>query len=234
MKLLIVILILVLIAFSLKVLGLLLKRVIENSSAGRKIASSEPLIVIIVWTSFVFWAVNFLFSDKAYYSFIVFSLIVLVILSISWFFIKDFVAGIAFKIQNNYSPGDIVEFGQISGQLDKFFLTHVSIYTNEGKLVRIPYSRLSNQVVSQKSTDGYSASSKFVFSTPKKQPAEELKKSINSVLLNSPWRLPNRVPFVSLKSESEDVFEFEIQLETRSAQHLEYVITYLRKRFGEK
>ena len=232
MKFLIVILILVLIAFSLKVLSLLLRRVSENSSIGKKITSFEPLTALFVWIIFVFWAVNFLFYDKTYYNFIVFTLIVLVILAVSWFFIKDFVAGISFRVQNNYSPGDNVQFGKISGRLDKLFLTHVSIYTSEGRLVKIPYSRLSNEIVSHKSTSGYSGNSKFIFKAPKNKPIGELKKSINSILMASPWRLPSRTPMVTLKSESEDVFEFEIQFETRSNQHLEYVIAYLDKRFG--
>ncbi|NJO88237.1 MAG: hypothetical protein HC831_04135 [Chloroflexia bacterium] len=112
MKFVIVLIILVIVAFILKVLKLLLKRAGESSAIGKKIAAYEPLISPFAWIAFIFWSVNYLFYDKTYYNFIVFALIALIFISLSWFFVKDFVAGIAFKVQNNYAAGDNVQFGK--------------------------------------------------------------------------------------------------------------------------
>ncbi len=232
MKFIIVLVILVIVAFILKVIKLLLKKAGESSTIGEKITTYEPLIYPLVWIGFIFWSVNYLFYYKDYYNFIVFALIVLIFLSLSWFFVKDFVAGIAFKVQNNYTAGDNVQFGKISGRLDNLFLTHVSVYTNEGKLVKIPYSRLSNEIVSHKSTGGYTGHSKFIFKVSKNKNVDEIKEGLYTLLINSPWRIPGKAPVISLKSELNDGFEFEIQFETRTEQHLNYVISALKKRFG--
>jgi hypothetical protein len=231
MKFIIVLIILVLVAFILKVLKLLLKRAGESSKFGKKIAAYEPLISLFAWVGFIFWSVNYLFYDKSYYNFIVFALIVLIILSLSWFFVKDFVAGIAFKVQNNYAAGDNVQFGKISGRLDNLFLTHVSVYTSEGKLVKIPYSRLSNEIVSHKSKDGHTGHNKFVFKVPKSRDLVEIKENLYTLLINSPWRIPGKMPVINLKSEMNDGYEFEIQFETRTEQHLNFVVSSLRKKF---
>jgi len=232
MKLLIVAIVLIIVTFSLRVLKLLIKRASESNPIGKKVQATEPLIVLILWILILFWIIYYLFYEKSYYNFIVFALIVLIFLSISWFFVKDFIAGVAFKVQNDYSSGDIVQFGEVSGRLENLYLTHVSIYTNEGKLVKIPYSRLSNEIVSQKSSSGSFGRNQFLLKLPKKQTAAELKEILKNLLLNSPWRVVNRAPVINLKSESTDFFEFEIQLETRNDKHLNYVISYLKKRFN--
>jgi len=232
MKLFIVVVLIVITSFLLRILKLLMGRISESNPVGKKIQLAEPLIVLVVWIILTFWIVYYLFYDKPYYNFIVFALIGLVFLLVSWFFVRDFVAGVAFRIQNNYSVGDIVQFGSVSGRIDNLFLTHVSIFTNEGKLVKIPYTRLSNEIVSQKSSSGSFGKNQVLLKLPKKKNADELKDTLMNLLLNSPWRVATRKPVVKLKSEWSDSYEFEIQLETRNEKHLDYVVSYLKNRFG--
>ena len=231
MKFLIVAFSVVIAAFILRFLKLIINKVGDSNRMVKKIQVAEPLIALVAWVLLLFWVIYFLFYEKSYYNFIVFALIVLIFLSVSWFFVKDFIAGVAFKVQNNYSSGDIVQFGNVSGKLDTLHLTHVSIYTNEGRLVKIPYSRLSNEIVSQKSAGGSLGREQFVLKVRKKQGVDELKEKLNNLLLNSPWRVSSRMPSVKLKAESEDFFEFEIQLEARNEKHLNYVVSFLSKKF---
>lgn len=219
------------ISIALRYTSLIIRRIKESSQFGKKLHVLEPVLSLLVWIIVIFWGVNFLFGEKPYYNFIIFALIALVFASISWFFVKDLMAGIAFKLQNEYLPGDIVQFGQISGKLNELLLTHVSIYSNDGKLVKIPYSRLSNEIISQKSVGGSFNQNQYLLNVPKKYSVEKTREILLNLLINSPWRIRKKAAAVYLKAETSEAFDFQIQVETRNEKHFNYLITILKRRF---
>jgi len=223
--------ILVLVSFGLKYTLLIIKRISENSSLGKRIHGFEPLLTFFVWVIVAFWGSYFLFNEKPYYNFIVFALISLVFVSVSWFFVRDFMAGVAFKVQNKYAPGDIIQFGNISGKINELLLTHVSIYTREGKSIKIPYSKLSSEIISQKSVSGSFDLNQYELKIPKKYDITETQDIIKNLLFNSPWRISTKSPSVQLKSETSEWYQFEIQVETRNEQHFNQVVAHIKKRF---
>lgn len=231
MKFLTFVVILVLVSFGLKYSLLIIRRIGENNSFGKKIHNLEPMFTLIVWVIVAFWGVYFLFFEKPYYNFIVFSLIALVFVSVSWFFVRDFMAGVAFKMQNKYASGDIIQFGNISGKINELLITHVSIYTREGKLVKVPYSRLSSEIISQKSVSGSFDLNQYELKIPKKYDLVETQEIIKKMLFNSPWRISTKAPAVEFKSETSEEYQFEIQVETRNEQHFNQVIAHVKKHF---
>lgn len=233
MKLVIVILILLAVALLLRILKLVVKRIGENSRWINKVDNIEPLFGLVVWLIAVFWAVYYLFYDKNYYNFIVFALIGLLVVAFSWFFVKDFMAGILFKTQNNFVPGEVVQLMGVSGKLRAMLLTHVSIYTDDGEVVKIPYSKVSGEIISKKSVSGQVGCNYFEIKVPKKEELETYLNLFEKILLASPWRIKDSKPDVKLKSETDDFYVFEIHFEARSEKHLKYVADYLRKRIKE-
>lgn len=216
----------------LKVINLITQRFYATLKYGKLIRSLQPVLVFLLWTGLVFWMVYYLFYDKPYYDFIVFSLIVILGLAIGWFFIKDMIAGIAFKAQNQYMPGDLVQFGEVEGKIDAFLPTHVSIYTNDGKLIKIPYSNLTNKVISQKSESGTYGKNQFTLKV-KTNNDKDILERINSILISSPWRVKGRKPEIKIKSENHDFKIYEILIETRNEKHLKYIEAYINKELNE-
>lgn len=228
MKFIVVGAVIVITIIALKALSLISKRFHTNLKHGKRIRSLEPLLVFFIWTSIAFWAMFYLFYDKPYYNFIIFSLIVVIGLAIGWFFIKDMIAGIAFKAQNQYMQGDLVQFGNIEGKIEALLSTHVSIYTNDGKLIKIPYSNLSNKVISQKSKSGTYGKNHFTIKI-KKGTSKEIIEQINSILTCSPWRVKGRKAKIKIISETDNFNIYEILVETRSEKHLDYIKSFINK-----
>ena len=148
MKILIVVIIVLSAFIGLRIIKLLIKRLAKKYAVWKKLLTLLPLAGFIIWLIILFWAVNYLFQDKSYYNVIIISIIVVLSLTIGWFLLKDIISGIIFRIQNNYSYGEFVQFGKISGRLNEMQLTHISIHTIDDKSIKIPYSRLSNEIIS--------------------------------------------------------------------------------------
>ncbi len=199
----------------------------------RWIERNWTLIISITWLVVLFWSISYLFGKGNYYSLVINCLIVIISVLISWFFLKDLVAGIIFRGQNRYTPGDYVQFGELEGKVESFSLTHISVNTKDGKLLKLPYSRLNNQVISQKSDLKSFQKYTFVLTTNKKEERKMTESSILTFLMVSPWRSGKMVPEVKFNEENDQGYLFEIQIQLRNPNHFIYLKESLEKRFGK-
>lgn len=191
------------------------------------------VMVPIIWTIIGFWSVKYLFQNEAYYHLVVSSSVIIISGLVGWFFIKDFIAGIIFRLQNNYLKGESIQFGSLIGQLESMQLTHLLIQTKEGKLMKVPYSRLSNEIISENTQIIASKESIIQLKTNKKESTQKTENAIRKVLLASPWPTRNTHSLVVLKEEGDQHYYFEIRVEVRNSTHIEYLKEGLEKRFGK-
>jgi hypothetical protein len=231
MKILIVIIVALAAFIGLKILQLLIKRLAKRYVSWKKWSNIMPLAGLIVWLIILFWALNFLFQDKSYYNVIIISIIVVLSLTIGWFFLKDIISGIVFRIQNDYSYGEFVQFGEITGRLNEMQLTHISLHTMDGKSIKIPYSRLSNEIISLKLETKSYEQNKFTIKINKKYQKKEIEDFIIAALNKSHWRLGYTLPQVKFLNEDQNYYLFEIQVQVRNQKHLDYIKNTLTKRF---
>ncbi len=231
MKIIFVLFIILLTFIGMRIIQLIARQLIKKYAVLRKLLNLIPLVGLIIWLIILFWAVNYLFQDKSYYLVIIVSIIVILSLTIGWFLLKDIIAGIIFRIQNNYSQGEFVQFGKLSGRLNEMHLTHISIHTKDGKSIKIPYSRLSNEIISLRLETKSFESDRFIINVNKKYPKKETEDIIFALLNNSPWRVGNAVPQVKFLNEDTDGFSFEILVQVRNQKHLNNIKESLIKRF---
>ena len=193
-----------------------------------------PVISPVVWVIVGFWSVKFLFQDEIYYNLVMSSTIVIISALLGWFFIKDFIAGIVFRLQNKFTKGDYIQFGELSGHLESMLLTHIVIQSKDNKLLKIPYSRISSEIISEKMETKSFEESKFIIETSKTETVKNTTLAIRKMLLASPWLIINYDPEVKFISESELSFQFEICVQARNSTHINYVKEALNKKFGLK
>ena len=68
---------------------------------------------------------------------------------LAWFVVKDFIAGIVFKVQNDLQANNNIQFGKITGIIKSQHLTHMKVETTTGQVIKIPYSRLNQDIISE-------------------------------------------------------------------------------------
>ncbi len=232
MKLIIVSVVIVSAIILMRIFLFFIKLLVKKYSDWKKFLNILPLAGFILWIFILLWAVNYLFGDKSYYQVIIISAIVILTLAFGWFFLKDLVAGIIFRLQNNYTNGEVLQIGEISGRLNKMLLTHITIDTNNDNTLKIPYSRLSNEIISQKSQTKSFENNRFTLSTNKKLSQKDTEDAIGTILKNSPWHIGYRLPASKLLNEDDKHYHFEIQLQVRNEKHLLHVKNVLLKKFS--
>lgn len=231
MKTIIVLAIILVTYFILKYVQVILKRLSKKNNFIRNVNRILPLVVGVIWLVIVFWSANYLIDYKSYYNFVVLCMIIVLSVLIGWFFIKDFIAGIIFRIQNNYSEGDFLQFGETAGKIEALFPTHISVNTKEGKIVKLPYSRLSNEIISQKTTLKTFEENTYILKTNKNESCKLTEDIIKNTLLVSPWRIGNKQPEVQFIEEDDHFYSFKIQLQVRNQKHLSNLKEILEKKF---
>jgi small-conductance mechanosensitive channel len=234
MKILIVVLVLAGSFLLIHITGNIIKLLIKRYHKWRFLGKILPLVELIVGLVVVFWTINFLFKNKSYYSILVISIIVVFIGFLSWFLIKDLIAGYVFRLQNNLRPGTEIQLGRSKGRLLSMHATHIIIETGDGKTVKIPYSRISNEIVSEQPEETIADDSVLTLRLNSCINIQETEEEIRKAILNSPWRLLYRDPVIKLKSQNENFSEFEIQVKTRNNKHLHYLYNSLVKKFEGK
>lgn len=234
MKILIVALVALSMFLLLKVIRLSIERINKSNRLRKQIRVIEPVLTFLFWVIILFWGLKFLLEEKSYYPLLLFSIIIILCLALGWFFVKDFIAGIIFRIQNDYSIGEMVQFGNISGKVYSILATHICIQTPEGKIIKIPYSRLSNELISQKPDFKALEQHKYTLRVSGKgQNSKEISEKLLQTMLLSPWIMGQKSPMINFLGEDHDTYTFEIMAYTRNEKHFGYLISMLKDHFNQ-
>lgn len=186
-------------------------------------------IEFIIWLSYIFWTTDYLFRGKFYYQYLVIALIFIVVGFFSWFLFRDIFAGVIFKVKHNLKSGAHIRLGELSGNIKSLHLTYIRIRTEDGQLLRIPYSRLNHEVISEvKNSEALAAHTILV------QINHDISKSvaesrIRDTILNTPWSNLKEEPTIKFLKESENGNIFEIMLFSMSRKHLKFIEMALEK-----
>lgn len=229
----------ILVALAFVIAALALIRIIEmliRYFAGKRqslkfLIRFFPLFELVSVLIIIFNAIDYLFSESNYYKLIVMSLIISFIAFISWFLIKDLIAGIIFRTGNNFRSGSAIQIGETKGKMLKMRATHIIIETHNGKTVKIPYSRVANETISEHSEEWVRADSLLVIIIAKNMSWRETEMKLKNILLTTPWRLLGSKPLIKLRTDEGQFFEVEIQLKTRNSKYVDNLFLLLSRKF---
>ncbi|HUW93215.1 MAG TPA: mechanosensitive ion channel domain-containing protein [Bacteroidales bacterium] len=228
MNIIIVFFVAALIYFGFKTIRFLLNDLMKQHSLMDRLSDLMTGTEIILWLGFVFWAADHLFRDKFYYHYLIYALIIIVAGLTSWFFLRDVFAGLTFRIRHNLGNGSLIRVGDLSGQVKSQQLTCLILLTDDGKLLlRIPYSRIINEVVTELNyTGGHEEHTLHVrveLSVEKKN-AESL---IRSAVLNAPWSNLKEEPSIRFTEETEEGYFYEVTLLLINPKNMRYMVRAL-------
>ena len=126
--------------------------------------------------------------------------VVLIVLLGFWRFLKDFIAGLVFKVQNNYGMNQRVQLNANSGVINELLNTHVKLEADNGELIYIPYSEFANQIIRKPSTQ--ERLKQFSFTLIKEKTDIE---HVKHIALSCPWIISDQTPRVSYNELSKEL-----------------------------
>lgn len=213
--------------FAFRLLNIIAKKLLMQSPFS-KLVLSIPLLELIAWVAFVFWSTSYTLSQKSYYPVLVVVLVVVLVILLSWFLVRDFIAGVLLKSQHIYKSGQIIKTAAYSGRITRMGNLHLSLQTENGESARIPYSVLSNSVIIKQKQD-YADTNSFSLTVPQSLSKEEWVKKLESAILSSPWVSTKANPVIKITEETMDSFVFTISVVTLNPEHALHLETLLKK-----
>ncbi len=201
---------------------------IVSQSRFHKIPASMPIVELVVWVAFVFWSTAYTLSQKSYYPVLVVVLVVVLVTLLSWFLVRDFIAGVLFKSQQVYKIGQMIKTAEYSGQITRMGNLHLSLQTEQGESARIPYSVLSNRVILKQKQD-FADTNSFTLIVPQSFSKEEWAKKLEADILSSPWVSTKANPVIKIINETSDTFTFSVSVVTLNPEHALHLETLLKK-----
>jgi hypothetical protein len=224
MKIIIVFIVAALIFLGFKALRFVFKNLMKRYSLLDRISNLIAGTEIVLWLVFVFWAAGYLFRDKFYYHYLIYALIFIITGLVAWFFLRDIIAGITFRIRHNLRNGSFVHLGDLSGQVKSQQLTCLTILTDDGKLARkIPYSKIINEVVTEINYTGGQEEHTLHIRVDLSVGKNNAGPLIRSTLLNTPWCNLKEEPSIRFIEETEKGYYFEVTLLSISLKNMKYL-----------
>ena len=160
-----------------------------------------PTVEILVGLLYVLSAIPLVFKDHPDYSPLVLTIILAGVVWVSWFAIRDFMAGIFLKAGKVCRAGDHVRLDGIEGRVKHMGFRVLEVISSSGDEIVVPYSRISKQSIRRlPKVDGLARHS-FRIELSSLVPPMEAKQTVWRSALNDPWTSLKREPQVDVASD---------------------------------
>jgi len=218
----------------LKIAGTIIKKGAPGYPYLKGFLKLMPLVEVILWIAFVFWAIRALFIDVSTYPYIILGMFLITAMLFVWFVFRDVFAGVIFRAQNDLNIGDFIKIGDLSGQIKSIHLTHLEIITDNGQNLKIPNTRLNNNLISGMTTPEGIEEFTISLQVKNNEAHAETEEKIKYEIVNSPWCNYKNPPVIKLQNRNTDFTTFDILVYTLNQKHLRIVEKMLNEKFGIK
>lgn len=198
-----------------------------------------PVSELMVWGLFFIWAIQFLYNKGYLVAMMPAIIFIIIILYLAWFGLKDIIAGVVFKTSNQLQTNDQITIAErdIAGKVISVKKTFLELEDETGRLVIIPYSKITGAIIFKNSPSHSLLSHSFKLKlTPvnKETDVSELAEKIKSFILVLPWTSQKKQPKISVDEESDDFIVFSLTIYTPHETYFTQTEKQVVKAFGGK
>jgi hypothetical protein len=159
----------------------------------QKISPVLSLLELVLWTIIIFWSVGIFLSTRSYYPHLVIILAILFTLMITWFYLKDIVAGFVFRVRHNPVKGQILTCESIHGSLRTLGLSQLTVETDGGRRIRVPYSLVVTRSLSLQSPRHIvPGETTLELTVEKVENPGNMERTVKKILAQSPWCIASK------------------------------------------
>jgi len=115
----------------------------------------------------------------------------------TWEFLKDYFAGLLFRFSaNSFRPGQRIKIDKQSGMVKQLRRLAMEIEVENGEVLLMPYGQMANSSFIRESQSEKIMSYAFELQIPEKMDDPDIKDHLRSKILNLPWSIGARDPFL--------------------------------------
>jgi small-conductance mechanosensitive channel len=188
-------------------------------------------IEVSSWFVYLFEGIHFFATKNIVLTVIIF---IVLIFALIWFCLhiaRDFLAGLILKIENEFKPGELIEFEGISGRIIQISGRLLELEDDSARKISIPFHQFFVKRYFHTSTSGYSYKENFIFKIKNTENPNELINEICSYIKKLPWTNINFEPEVRIESKDESATYIKVIASLFNEKHKENFRLKLRNRF---
>ena len=210
-------------------------------------------VELLAWTGWLFWLIRQLVHNEAIYAYFTVGVAFLLFGLLTWFLLRDVVAGIIFKLQHNLKINQAVRImgtaaggtpgtesvgtptsGTITGRVLRLGITTIVLESTAGERIKIPYTKLINESVARYEASEVIKPFDMQLSVPKSMTKDRWISTLYQQILLLPWASTTRTPVVQWQQEDEQCHVFDLRIYCLSDAQAYRVETHLRHIYTEK
>jgi len=194
----------------------LLKIFIPLISPGKlninKFRKYFTLVEGIIWGMVLLGAAIFFLENNIIFSTILFLILLLLFYWYSRFALRDYIAGLVFKVENSFSLNEIIEVEGQKGIIKKFHYRNLEIENENGEMILLPYSILLGIISSPRKISDSLLSFSFEINIPSEQPYDKVSDLLKKYILSLPWIVLKNEPKIQLIEEKDNFYNVKITI----------------------
>ncbi|MEQ9440229.1 MAG: mechanosensitive ion channel [Cyclobacteriaceae bacterium] len=188
-------------------------------------------VEFFAWIVWLFWVIHHWVADPVIYIYLTISLALILFGLLTWFLLRDMMAGIIFKLQHNLRFQQSIQVGETSGRLLRLGLTSLVLESASGEQRKIPYTRLINQTVTRYDASEVANSFDFQLQVPQTATKDVWLGRLKQQLLLLPWCSVKKPPTIYWQKEDADTFTFVVRAYTLNEQYAHRIENYLKEQY---
>ena len=211
-------------------------------------------VELLAWTGWLFWLIRRLVLNEAVYEYFTIGVAFLLFGLLTWFLLRDVVAGIIFKLQHNLKLNQSLRVAgtpvagtpvagtpvagnsatSITGRLLRLGITTIVLESTTGERIRIPYTKLINETVARYEASDVIKPFDVLLQVPKTMSKDRWITALYRQILLLPWASTKRTPVVQWQGEDEHHHTFDLRIYCLSDTQAHRIESHLRHVYAEK
>ncbi len=214
-------------------LHVLNKNFVNNMNKRQKLQKALFFLEFLTWLVVTFEAIKYFRSNNTIIT-IALSLILLVVISwTAWFVIKDYVAGLYVKWNENYSLNDEIQIDNKKGKIIAMKSRYAVIELDPLHTMQIPYSKLFTKSVIKVGLSGLSSNVSFTLNLPDNLKPLESLEQIKTYIYQLPWINFKHEPMVLVEEHNANGALIRINASLIDLRYSEEFKNNLRNKFEQ-
>lgn len=209
---------------------------VHNKKARWAFRRMFPVIEMILWFTYAFWASHEMFNHLPIYHLLTASMIIVLVLLLGWYLFRDFISGIIIKAENGFEPGQQIITSEGSGTIKKLGYRSIEIMNSDGEYIKIPFSRLSTLNITRPAEVGKWVEHVVKFKISAKHPSEQIQKLLKQHILEMPWIISGDNIKLKITLDDADHYLVAIHFHSLSPEMAikteENLMVFVRKELG--
>ncbi|MDD2196722.1 MAG: mechanosensitive ion channel [Bacteroidales bacterium] len=220
--------------FMLRLASRLAKTILTSKKYHKVILRGFPIFELAVWGAFVLWVVNQALGSSEYATLATASVLIIFLLIISWFFLRDFIAGIILKTEFPFEVNQRIAASNFDGSIKRLGYRSLELEKDNGDIVKIPYSLIASRSIHLQNMEDSLRGHETLVKASTKIPVQTAKDIITKEVLLTPWATTKQVPTIRVVEQTDQTNTYSVHFHSVSSKYAASISQHLKTVFDSK